>query len=103
LAGEHAETPHVLLLVLEYRQVAVEIKHPARLFLYCDLAVDLRHPGRKHRQLKLRHSSLLPQLPPAPQVRLGVIPLSLPGKNHGARSGDLKVTGAAADVEDALA
>src|SRR5664280_870090 len=93
LAGEHAETPHVLLLVLEYRQVAVEIKHPARLFLYCDLAVDLRHPGRKHRQLKLRHSSLLPQLPPAPQVQIGIIPFSLPGKNHGARSGDLKFPG----------
>src|ERR1035441_10670032 len=29
----------------------------------------------------------------APQVRLGVIPLSLPGKNHGARSGDLSVDG----------
>jgi hypothetical protein len=41
--------------------------------------------------LKLRHSSLLPQLPPAPQVRLGIIPFSLPGKKHGARSGDLKV------------
>src|SRR5450759_5250062 len=92
LAGEHAETPHVLLLVLEHRQVAVEVKHPARLFLYCDLVVDLRHPGRKNRQLKLRHSSLLPQLPPAPQVRLGIIPFSLPGKNHGARSGDLRLS-----------
>src|ERR1035437_6518634 len=89
LAGEHAETPYVLLLVLEHRQVAVEIKHPARLSLYGDLAVDLRHPGRKNRQLKLRHTSLLPQLPPAPQVRLGIIPFSLPGKKHGARSGDL--------------
>ena len=59
--------------------------------LYGDLVVDLRHPGRKNRQLKLRHSSLLPQLPPAPQVRLGIIPFSLPGKIHGARSGDLKL------------
>src|ERR1035437_2462615 len=91
LAGEHAETPYVLLLVLEHRQVAVEIKHPARLSLYGDLAVDLRHPGRKNRQLKLRDPSLLPQLPPAPQVRLGIIPFSLPGKKHGARSGDLNV------------
>jgi hypothetical protein len=41
--------------------------------------------------LKLRHSSLLPQLPPAPQVRLGIIPFSLPGKKHGARSGDLNL------------
>jgi hypothetical protein len=40
----------------------VEIKHPARLFLHRDPAVDLGHPGRKNRQLKLRHSSLLPQL-----------------------------------------
>jgi hypothetical protein len=41
--------------------------------------------------LKLRHSPLLPQPPPAPQVQIGIIPFSLPGKNHGARSGDLKV------------
>ena len=32
LAGEHAETPQVFLIVLADRQVPVEIKHRARLF-----------------------------------------------------------------------
>src|SRR5438552_4015227 len=61
LAGEHTEASHVLLFVLEHWHVAVDITHPARLFLYCDLSVDLRHPGRKNRQLKLRHPPLIPQ------------------------------------------
>src|SRR5207253_5460911 len=61
LAGEHTEASHVLLFVLEHWHVAVDITHPARLFLYCDLSVDLRHPGRKNRQLKLRHAPLIPQ------------------------------------------
>src|SRR5947208_8650263 len=89
LAGEHTETPHIFLLMLEHRQVTVQIKHPARLCLYRDLAIDLRHPGRKNRQLQLRHPSLLPQCSPLLQIPLRIIPFSLIGENYWARSGDL--------------
>src|SRR5580693_478564 len=80
LAGEHTETPHVLLLVLEHRQVTVEIKHSARLSLYCDLIVDLSHPGGEYRQLKLWHSSLLPQGQPAAQILFGSFGFHWPAK-----------------------
>src|SRR5260370_21018058 len=61
LAGEHPEAPHVLLLVLEHGQVAVDITHPARLFLYSDPTADLRPPARKNPQSTLPHPPLSSQ------------------------------------------
>src|SRR5437660_12025375 len=43
LAGEHAETLHVSLCMLEYRHVTVDVPYRARILLHRDLAVDLGH------------------------------------------------------------
>src|SRR5450631_1374363 len=77
LAGELAEAAHVLLFVLEHRQVAVQIIHRAALFLHRDPVVDLCHPGGIERQLQLRHASFLPQpLPTLQHFRLILSSLS---------------------------
>src|SRR5882724_2692194 len=55
LAGEHPETPNVFFLVMEYRQVVVNVDHLACFFLNRDAVVDLRHSGGKYWQLSLRH------------------------------------------------
>jgi hypothetical protein len=83
LTGEHTETPHILLLVLEHRQVAMQVKHLARLRLYRDPAIDLRHPGGENRQLQLRHSSLLSHCRQLLQLFFRLIPFSLAGENYG--------------------
>ncbi|PYT19591.1 MAG: hypothetical protein DMG57_44785 [Acidobacteria bacterium] len=74
-----------MLLVLEHRQVPVEIKNPARLFLYCDPAVDLRHTGWKNRQFKLRHSSLFTPTQPARQIRFPDHPVFTDRQKYWAR------------------
>src|SRR2546426_202282 len=45
LAGEHTETPNVLFIVLEYRQVPMNIDHLPCFFLNRDAVVDLGYPG----------------------------------------------------------
>src|SRR5438094_1807013 len=62
LAGEHTETPNVLFIVMEYRQVPMNVDHLACFFLNRDAVVDLGHPGGKYRQLSLRHPCFLARL-----------------------------------------
>jgi hypothetical protein len=83
--------------MLKHRQVAVQIKHPARLFLYGDPAVDLRHPGGKNRQL-LWHSSLLPQSCPLCNKVFGSFRFQLTADDYGARSGVLMIVAAVLSV-----
>src|SRR5207302_1616346 len=91
LAGEHAETLHVSLCMLEHWQVAVNVPYRARVLLHRDSAVDLRHPSREYRQLQLRHPSHLSLLPSAPQIHFWLILFSLTVRNYWARSGVLKL------------
>ena len=59
---------------------------------------DSKPPAREtgngpsaRRQLKLRHLSLVPHLHAPLQVRFGIIPFSLAGRDYRARSGDLSL------------
>src|SRR2546422_9571260 len=55
LAGEHPETPDVFFLVMEHRQVPMNVDHLACFLLNRDAVVDLRYPGGEYWQLSLRH------------------------------------------------
>jgi hypothetical protein len=91
LAGEHAETPHVCLFVLEHRQVAVDAPDGAPILPRRDFAVDLRHPSGEYRPLQLRHPSFLPSVPSAPQIHFRLILFSSTGAIHWTRSGGLNM------------
>src|SRR5712692_2218487 len=92
LAREHPETSDVFFLVMEYRQVPVNVDHLACFLLNRDAVVDLRYPGGKYWQLSLRHPWVLALAQDLLQPffnRFRLIPFSSNQQIHWARSGGL--------------